>query len=439
MAKQKKKRTHLKGKTALAPSKTVPRSFVVPRGHVGPSLATLVSNFRMVMEPNTASRLRIQKKNVLKDFVAMAGPLGVSHFHIFNHTKVCSNLKICRLPKGPTLSFQLVSYTLMRDIIALQKHPKAPGTEYKTAPLIVLSNFSNEVAEQKLTATVLQNMFPAINIQSVKLADVRRCVLFHYNSETGLIDFRHFSLNAAPTGLSKAVKRIVQTKIPSMHNLEDISDYIFGGGNGGYTSESDMEDVGGENEVTLSQNLTGRGNTKEQQRAIKLIELGPRMSLKLMKIEEGFCEGNVLYHNYFTKSEEEVRKTEMILKRRQKEKETRRKQQEENVRRKLLEKENHRIRCGGKPSQPQESDEDVEGPETKTAPHRDHVLEEDISDSEWYRREVGEEPEPGSLNPAKKFVKRGSFKGAAGRPSSGFVKRFDAAKGVTGKVMRRRK
>ena len=33
-----------------------------------------------------------------------------------------------------------------------------------------------------------------------------------------------------------------------------------------------------------------------QQRAIKLTEIGPRLQLELTKIEEGMCDGKVLYH-----------------------------------------------------------------------------------------------------------------------------------------------
>lgn len=45
-----------------------------------------------VMEPFTASKLRMRKNNVLKDFVNVAGPLGVTHFMIFNQTDIGTNL-----------------------------------------------------------------------------------------------------------------------------------------------------------------------------------------------------------------------------------------------------------------------------------------------------------------------------------------------------------
>jgi len=38
----------------------------------------------------------------------------------------------------------------------------------------------------------------------------------------------------------------------------------------------------------------------------RLTEIGPRMALQLMKIEEGVCSGETLYHDYIVKSPEEV-------------------------------------------------------------------------------------------------------------------------------------
>ena len=49
-------------------------------------------NVRLMMEPNTATKLKTRKRNVLKDYVAMAGPFGVTHLLAFNKTKAGTNL-----------------------------------------------------------------------------------------------------------------------------------------------------------------------------------------------------------------------------------------------------------------------------------------------------------------------------------------------------------
>ena len=38
----------------------------------------------------------------------------------------------------------------------------------------------------------------------------------------------------------------------------------------------------------------------------RLTEIGPRITMQLMKIEEGVCDGQVLFHEYITKTEEEL-------------------------------------------------------------------------------------------------------------------------------------
>ena len=42
--------------------------------------------------------------------------------------------------------------------------------------------------------------------------------------------------------------------------------------------------------------------------AIRLHELGPRLKMKLIKIEEGLCRGNVVFHALKRKTPAEVRK-----------------------------------------------------------------------------------------------------------------------------------
>ena len=62
MARKRKTRTHLKDSNAkgdTAPTGT-PKSFIIKHGQVGSSLTQLVRDMRKVMEPNTASRLKVR-------------------------------------------------------------------------------------------------------------------------------------------------------------------------------------------------------------------------------------------------------------------------------------------------------------------------------------------------------------------------------------------
>jgi ribosome biogenesis protein SSF1/2 len=62
MARRRKNRTHLKGtqpSASASSSDNIPKSFVIKHGHVGTSLTQLTRDIRKVMEPNTATRLKV--------------------------------------------------------------------------------------------------------------------------------------------------------------------------------------------------------------------------------------------------------------------------------------------------------------------------------------------------------------------------------------------
>ena len=85
-------------------------------GKVGEDVTELVHNIRKVMSPACAVNLKERKKNQLKDFVQVAGPLGVTHFLIFAQTPIGVNLRIIRVPRGPTLTFRVLKYSTVRAI-----------------------------------------------------------------------------------------------------------------------------------------------------------------------------------------------------------------------------------------------------------------------------------------------------------------------------------
>ncbi len=69
-------------------------------------------------------------------------------------------------------------------------------------------------------------------------------------------------------------------------------------------SDSEAEDEPA-SKVILPQNLATRGAKAGAKSAVRLVELGPRIRMHLLKIEEGVAEGEVLYHQFIVKTEEE--------------------------------------------------------------------------------------------------------------------------------------
>ncbi|XKL63238.1 hypothetical protein PGB90_005602 [Kerria lacca] len=349
--KQKSRRTSFKTRHRKRPKKSVklkyeepdelkraPHSFVIHRGTVGKYILELETDFRKVMDPFTASNLQVLKKNTLKDFVSISSTLKVSHLIIFTHSDICPYLRIARLPQGPTLMFRIHNYSLARDVLSSLKKPMTNKKLFINAPLVILNNFIGNGSHIKLMASVFQNMFPTINITKVKLSDIRRCVMLNYDPETKFIDFRHYAIKAVPVGISRGVKKIVQSKIPNLAKYNDISEFLI---KPSMLSESEMEDDPNSH-VEVPQKLPYRGNIVSQQSSIRLSELGPRLTLQLIKVEEGLLNGEVMFHELIHKTEEEKKLIRKRLAEKRRLKEQRKIEQAKNIKKKEELKEIHK-------------------------------------------------------------------------------------------------
>ncbi|NXW38667.1 SSF1 protein, partial [Phaetusa simplex] len=361
----------------------VPHSFVFNRGRVGKNVRQLIADVRKVMEPYTARALKVRKNNSLKDFVAVAGPLGVTHFLVFSKSSSSINFVSSRNPPMTSgahcqlvLSFSPSSLPQVLLLgAALQPFSAQPGF----VPGIAISQ-------------VQDLALGLVELHEVNLNNIKRCLLISYDAETQLLDFRHYSLKVVPVGMNKAVKKLLQEKFPNMSRLEDISELLVKDIN---LSESEAEQDGTHNVLELPQAYAGRGNMKAQQSAVRLTEIGPRMTLQLIKVEEGLAQGNVLYHGFIHKTEAEVKE---ILARKEAKlqlKAERRQKQEADVERKRRQREAHREKSlvGIRRKRQQDGDSDAEDP---GAPEQQDAGEQsEESDAEYYRQEVGEEPDKG--------------------------------------------
>ena len=149
MAKKRtKRRTHVGASTAATPQKPQgasardPKSMVIRigAGEVGSSVSQLVADVRKVMEPGTASRLKERRANKLKDYVVMAGPLGVTHLMLFSRSETGNtNMRLALAPRGPTFHFRVEQYSLCKDVQKAQRHPRGGGKEYINPPLVCQS------------------------------------------------------------------------------------------------------------------------------------------------------------------------------------------------------------------------------------------------------------------------------------------------------------
>lgn len=397
--KSRKGKKHKKGPVDAEPEELVraPHSFVIHRGAVGGYCVALTKDLRKVMEPFTASSVQVKKRNSVKDFISVSGPLHVSHLLIVTNTQVGPYLRIMRTPKGPTLTFRIHSYSLCQDILSSVKKQLNADKMYKHAPLIVLNNFTSDENHMKLMATMFQNMFPTINVTKVSLSDIKRVVMINYNTTSKLIDFRHYGIRVVPIGVSKGVKKILQSKVPNLARFQDVSEFLT---KPGMLSESEVEDDPNSH-VTLPQTLSSRGNIAQSKSSVRLFELGPRMTLQLIKIEEGLMDGEVMFHELVHKTEEEKRAIQKRIAQRKRLKEERKRTQEQNKKRKEQLKEEHKKKslAGMHKKQKVEADAIMKK-------HGNDAQSEAVDDDvQYYREEVGEEPQPEMFDPNNAQVK----------------------------------
>lgn len=363
---RKKTRTHVPAEQQENPASAlesseetkVPKSLVIRRGKTAQEVADLVDDLRHLMLPYTALHFKEDPKNrklSLQQYSKnLALPMGITHILAFAQNQEKLNLRLARTPEGPTLHFRVHQFSLAKNIKALQKRPVSQTSSLQgNPPVVVTNNFGNQHAPPhvKLLRITFQNMFPAINVATVKLSECRRVVLFNLieEEESGernndndddnhakkqIVEVRHYAIKATPVGVHHRVRRLVQAKIPNLGKVGDIADYIEGNAIASDApSDSEAEDDPSHT-VQLSDKYVGRGNIKSQKSALKLVEIGPRLSMELVKVEKGLGAGDVMYHAYVHKTAEEAA---ALKERKEKEvelKKQRRATQEANVERK---------------------------------------------------------------------------------------------------------
>jgi ribosome biogenesis protein SSF1/2 len=241
----------------------------------------------------------------LRDLLSVSGTLGVTHFVLLSQTDRTLSLRLAKAPRGPTLQFKIQSFCTAADVRATQVKPFLGGKAgLLDPPLVVLNNLGGPERHHQLMTTSFQNMFPAINVSTIKLAHCTRVVLFHLDPQTNVISVRHYRIVVNPLGLSKSVKRIAQdNRVPKLGHLKDVSDYVLSAVKASESDVEDEEDARIDFVQAVKGELNRKVHGKKKQRpegsdkgAIRLQELGPRIEMTLAKIQAGFCEGEIMWH-----------------------------------------------------------------------------------------------------------------------------------------------
>ena len=401
------------------------------------------------MEPYTASNIKVRPKNVIKDFVHIAGLMKVSHLAMFTKTTRGPYLKLGRFPRGPTITFSIENYVLGKDVRSSLKRQVTYAKQYAHHALLIMNNFggNEEGKSLELVESMFQNMFPSINPNKVKVNSIRRCVLLNCNKDTKLIDFWHYTIKLMPVGLNRGVKKIVTSKVPNLGRCSDMGDFIEGRGGGVSESEAEEDDA---SHVTTPAGVGVRGVVGGATSSVRLVELGPRMSLRLVKIEEGLLDGEILHHEFVEKTEEEKKEIRESREKRKREKEKRRKEQDKNVKKKKLEREDHKNKSLEGMKKKENEQKSWQGEKAlKKFEKEQHdgpapAESSDDDDAAYYEQEVGQKPDKDLFSkrskPAKAFDGGKRFKAKKESKHTGFKKRpeRDNAKGENDKTKKRK-
>ena len=188
----------------------------------------------------------------------MAPALHVTHLLAFTLTDVAPSMRIVRLSNGPTLSFRVERYSLVKDIVASSRHAKhLSAVESLTAPLVrylslcasplsftyppthathtkshkmqqyihkmfffweikqlVLASFPppgpTTPPHLTLVMKTFQSLFPPLAPHKLALSSARRVILVAYNPDRGTVDWRHFRIIVKPYGVSRRLRRVLQ-------------------------------------------------------------------------------------------------------------------------------------------------------------------------------------------------------------------------------------
>lgn len=330
----------------------IPMSMVLALGKSikNRSLSQLVKDFRFVMLPHTAISMRERKGNKLKDFVVMTGPLGVSDLFVFKQSEGSGNIsmRIGKMPRGPSLQFRVNTYSLIKDVRRIMKRPKSVGRDsmaFNTPPLLVMNGFS-KVGEmenhEKFLVTVFQNLFSSIQPHATKVNTIRRVLLINRNPD-GNIDIRHYAIDTKLVEHNRNIKKLVEMnhnphkKLPNLGTHADISDLVLDLYSvGGLTSDSEVEDDAvvdiRNDQVKHIRRKVAADLSYTRKRAVKLQELGPRLNMTLIKIEESMLgESKTIYHSKYHKLKAEEKELEAKHQARLEEKAKRRAAQQANI------------------------------------------------------------------------------------------------------------
>ncbi|ORM41886.1 Peter Pan-like protein [Babesia sp. Xinjiang] len=328
---RRKRKTHAKAEIDA----DTPRIVVIRRGSLRPELKQLVQDLRILVSPNCASRLKEAGHQKMKDFTQVSDALGLTHLVAVSETDRGCYLKVANLPNGPTLTFSIDMMTLISDIAKHTSNPKSIGGACHNSPLVVLNGFGGHVeshkqgssgdyaSAMKTVSNTFNSLFSPIDVSTTKMQNCKRVVLFNKNRDTDVIVMRHYLINLVDCNTSTVVQELIDKRSAKRLIREkgaSFKDVIRAATSASSSNLNDdyVELRNVDSRDVLLRNKYGITNTYDledacdsnHKLAVSLVDAGPRLNLRLIKIQEGVFSGGVLFHKFIHKTREDIDRLE---------------------------------------------------------------------------------------------------------------------------------
>lgn len=295
----------------------------------------------------------------IKDICKAATNFGVQNLLLFSSKNGKLQIRLTGNNAGPTFTFRVKEFVLNKDLQnKLPRNKILNATQLKT-PIVLCKGFDGEIFEfsQKLEGfdpnlekylpvlkSAVKNLYPNIRANPhASLQTAKRAVLFFFNRKLKVLEVRNYYIKKAHSGLNKKIKKLLNNnKLLDFGNLGDVSEMFLD--QKVDVSDSDVDNL--QTKIKVDQKLGGEVASTEVN--LRLYEIGPRVTMELFKVQEGFLEGEVLYHAVVSKTEEEKEGLRKKVAAKEKLRQERREEQERNVARKKEEQELRKKKLLGK-------------------------------------------------------------------------------------------
>ena len=331
---------------------SVPKSIVIKRSTLPQELKQLMKNFRSMMYPFTAMKLKESKKMKIKELCKAARNFGVKNLIFFTSRQGKHYIRFCGTGKGPTFTFKIKGFVLNKDLQNKIPRNKILNAEHLGIPLVLCKGFdgesqvinfkeglkseTNEKLKKylKILRAQFKNLFPDLaSNKDANYDDCKRVVLFLYNKDKDVVELRNYYIKKTFSGMNKKIKKLLNNeKLLDFSKVSDVSEMFLA--NKLEVSDSDVDNL----QTKLDVEQKANGEKVKTEVNVRLYEIGPRISMNLIKIQEDFLKGEVLYHSLVSRTQNEIEEQREKIIQKNALREKRRKEQDENVKRKMLEK-----------------------------------------------------------------------------------------------------